>query len=95
VTAVTAPMFAPTAVPAPHRSTTVELDTIPQLLAAIDTLPAVERAAARGRVADAIALPAPAARAALGLLALDVAGLLAQPDELIVLPDVASALAGV
>jgi hypothetical protein len=91
VTAPTAPT-SPTA-PRSPRSLPVELDTVPQLLAAIELLPPRERMAARDRVAEAMTRTAPAARAALGLLALDVAGLLAEPDELIVLPDVASAFA--
>ena len=49
------------------------LDTIPELLAAIDDLPADERRRARARVVAAVERPAASARAALGLLALDIA----------------------
>jgi hypothetical protein len=52
----------------------VAFDSVPELLAAIGALPAPQREAARARVAAALEGPAPAARAALGLLALDLAG---------------------
>ena len=56
-----------------HEEDAVALDTIPELLAAVDRLPADERRRAWARVAAAVERPAPAARAALGLLALDIA----------------------
>lgn len=59
------------------------LDTIPDLLAAIDRLPAAQRHRARARVAAAIDRPAPAARAALGLLALDLAPAVASSELVI------------
>jgi hypothetical protein len=51
----------------------VAIDTVAELLTAIAALPASEQAAARARVVAALEAPAPAARAALGLLALDLA----------------------
>jgi hypothetical protein len=78
-----------TANTSPDEEAAVQLDTVQDLLAAIDALAEPDRQAARRRVEAAIEQPAPAARAALGLLALDVAGLLdASPSaEIIVLPD--------
>lgn len=72
----------------------VEIDTVQDLLTAIDLLPDAERAAARLRVEEAIARPALEARAALGLLALDVTGLLSEPaGQVIVLPEFAQPVA--
>jgi hypothetical protein len=51
----------------------VSLDNVTDLLAAIDRLPEPDRAAAVARVEAALAGPAAAARAALGVLALDLA----------------------
>jgi hypothetical protein len=48
------------------------LDTIRELLAAVERLPEPGRTEARGRVVAAISQPAPAARLALGTLALDL-----------------------
>ncbi len=59
------------------------LDTIPDLLAAIDRLPAGARREARERVAAAVEQPAPAARVALGLLALDLVAEI-EPTELMI-----------
>jgi hypothetical protein len=95
---VTMPTFIPrpaTPTPAtvdttPDEETAVRLDTVQDLLTAIDALPEPEREHARRRVTAAVEQPAPAARAALGLLALDVAGLIEEMPsaEVIVLPDV-------
>jgi len=96
VTPSTAP---PTALPMPVPATTpttrkdeetdVRLDTVQELLTAIDGLPAPDREVARRRVDAAIERPAPEARAALGLLALDVFGVLSERHsaEVIVLPE--------
>jgi hypothetical protein len=67
----------------------VKLDTVQDLLMAIDLLAEPDREAARRRVEAAIEQPAPEARAALGLLALDVAGMIDElpSAEIIVLPD--------
>jgi hypothetical protein len=72
-----------------HEETDVRLDTVQDLLAAIERLPEPERLTARARVEAAIDRPAAQARAALGLLALDVAGSFtdARTGQLIVLPD--------
>jgi hypothetical protein len=51
----------------------VALDSLADLLAAVERLPEPERARARARVAEAVQLPAVACRAALGMLALDLA----------------------
>jgi hypothetical protein len=51
----------------------VAIDTVAELLAAIAALPPAEQAVARARVAAALEVPAPGVRAALGLLALDLA----------------------
>jgi hypothetical protein len=74
----------------------VPLDSITDLLATIDALPPAERRAARRRVESALDGPAASARAALGLLALDLAATsptdpVAAPgcDDVIVLPDLA------
>lgn len=76
------------------EETDVEIDTVQDLLTAIDLLPDAERAAARLRVEEAIARPALEARAALGLLALDVTGLLSEPaGQVIVLPEFAQPVA--
>jgi hypothetical protein len=48
------------------------MDTITDLLAAVDLLPDPDRSEARERIAAALAQPAPAARLALGTLALDL-----------------------
>jgi hypothetical protein len=75
---------------------TVAIDTIPQLLATIEHLPSDQRATYLRRVDAAIARPAPAARVALGLLALELAAnrtvaraaqLGASPEVLIELPE--------
>jgi hypothetical protein len=52
----------------------VALDTVAGLLEAVARLPEPARTRARARVTSALQLPAPSARAALGLLALDLAG---------------------
>jgi hypothetical protein len=74
----------------------VPLDSITDLLATIDALPPAEQRAARRRVESALDGPAPAARAALGLLALDLAATCAtdaaagpgsEEVEVIVLPE--------
>lgn len=69
----------------------MRLDSVHDLLDAIDALPEPERAVARLRVDAAISRPAREARAHLGLLALDVAGQLREPEaaRVIVLPEVA------
>ncbi len=84
----------PTPTAQPDQEMTVRLDSVADLLATIRTLPADERAAATARIEDALELPAPAARMALGLLALDLAGRATdaaaaqrQPHKVIVLPD--------
>ncbi len=46
---------------------------ITALLATIDALEGADRRAARARVDAAVSMPAPSARAALGMLALDLA----------------------
>ncbi len=56
------------------------LDTVAGLLEAVAELPPSARARADARVAAALELPAPACRAALGLLALDLAGGEPDPD---------------
>ena len=68
-------------------------DTVSDLLAHISRLPSEQQLAARDRVALAIEGPAPAARAALGLLALDLA--VDEPEAMIdadvlVVPELAS-----
>jgi len=72
----------------------MRLDTIRDLLTAIDALPAPDREHYRARVDAAVALPAAGTRAALGLLALDLAGVYREAlrpdgvaDRVIVLPD--------
>jgi hypothetical protein len=74
----------------------VQLDSITDLLATIDALPPAEQRVARRRVESALDGPAAAARAALGLLALDLAarnpldataGVDADAVEVIVLPE--------
>ncbi len=67
----------------------MRLDSVDDLLTAIDGLPGPARDAARARVMDALERPAPAARMALGLLALDLAGEVAAPEpaEVILLPE--------
>ena len=69
----------------------MRLDTVQELLTTIDELPARDREVARRRVDAAIERPAPEARAALGLLALDVIGVLSDGHsaEIIVLPELA------
>ncbi len=52
---------------------------VAELLATIERLDTHEQRMARERVSAAIALPAPAARAALGMLAVDIASAQAQP----------------
>ncbi len=73
----------------------MHIDTVQDLLAAIERLPEDDRADARRSVEAAIARPALEARAALGLLALDVAGRLADIEtaEVIVLPEFAQPVA--
>lgn len=56
-----------------HEEPVMPLDTVNDLLAAIDRLPPLERHRARVRVAAAMNRPAVEARAALGLIALDLA----------------------
>jgi hypothetical protein len=51
------------------------MDTIAELLTVVEELPPARREEARARIAEAIAAPAPAARAALGVLALDLVDL--------------------
>lgn len=83
---------APTLIrPATHdEDNDMHIDSVKDLLAAIERLPQPDRADARRSVEDAIARPALEARAALGLLALDVAGELAGASaEVIVLPEFA------
>jgi hypothetical protein len=72
----------------------MRLDTIRDLLTAIDALPEPDRGDFRTRVDDALARPAAGTRAALGLLALDLAGVYREAlrpdgvaDHVIVLPD--------
>lgn len=72
----------------------MRLDSVADLLATIDALPDAARRAATARVEHALDLPAPAARMALGLLALDLldepavaASDTVRPAEVIVLPD--------
>lgn len=67
------------------------LHSISDLLAAVDALPADDRAWARARIEAALDQPAPAARMSLGVLALDLAGHAGpcdddSSDRLIVLP---------
>lgn len=50
------------------------LASLPDLLETVERLPEPDRTLARARVAAATQLPAVACRAALGLLALDLAG---------------------
>lgn len=52
---------------------------VEELLATIERLDAAEQRVARERVSAAVALPAPAARAALGMLAVDIASTQTQP----------------
>lgn len=52
----------------------MELDSLAELLAAVERLPEPDRARARARVEAATRLPALSCRAELGLLALDLAG---------------------
>jgi hypothetical protein len=52
----------------------MELDSLADLLEAVERLPEPDRARARSRVEMATSLPALACRAELGLLALDLAG---------------------
>jgi len=84
--------------PAPTtEETPVRLDSVADLLAAIEALPEPARTAAADQVEQALTLPASAARMALGLLALDLCdepGVVvatpaapAAPAEVIVLPD--------
>ncbi len=87
-----APDPALTAVTSPRPDASVRIDDIGDLLAAVGRLSAPEQRVARARVAAAIERPAVEARAALGLLALDVAGQLqASAVRVIVLPDLAQA----
>lgn len=72
----------------------MQLDTIRDLLTAIDALPEPDRARFRARLDDAVARPAARTRAALGLIALDLAGVYREAlrpdgvaDHVIVLPD--------
>lgn len=72
----------------------MHLDTIRDLLTAIDALPEPDRDRFRTRVDDAVAQPAAGARAALGLIALDLVGVYREAvrpdgvaDHVIVLPD--------
>ena len=72
----------------------MQLDPIRDLLTAIDALPEPDRARFRSRVDEAIARPATGTRAALGLIALDLAGVYREAlrpdgvaDHVIVLPD--------
>ena len=72
----------------------MHLDSIQDLLTAIDALAEPDRAWFRKRVDEAIARPAAGTRAALGLIALDLAGVYREalrPDgvanHVIVLPD--------
>jgi|AntRauTorcE11897_2_1112592.scaffolds.fasta_scaffold206260_1 hypothetical protein len=72
----------------------MQLDTIRDLLIAIDALPETDRERARRRIEAALEQPAPAARAALGLIALDLAGVYREAlrsdgvaDHVIILPD--------
>lgn len=72
----------------------MQLDTIRDLLTAIDALPEPDRARFRTRVDAATARSAVGARAALGLIALDLAGVYREAlrpdgvaDHVIVLPD--------
>ena len=72
------------------EETDMHIDTVQDLLTAIERLPEDDRADARREVEAAIARPALEARAALGLLALDVVGQLAdETAEVIVLPEFA------
>jgi hypothetical protein len=92
-----------TATDTPRRPTPVRIDSITDLLATIEALPAEERSRARRRVDAALDGPASQARAALGLLALDLAGALrgtlsdrsegtsAGDPEVIVLPELVAA----
>lgn len=76
------------------EETDMHIDTVQELLTAIERLPEDDRADARREVEAAIARPALEARAALGLLALDVAGKLAdETAEVIVLPEFARPVA--
>jgi hypothetical protein len=70
------------------------LDTIPELLSAIERLPADEQRRARARVAAAVERPAGAARAALGLLALDIAPQVVDDEVVIDLTEPAVAAGG-
>jgi hypothetical protein len=62
---------------APDDRQGTKMDTIADLLTAVEGLPPARREEARARIAEAIAAPAPAARAALGVLALDLVDLTA------------------
>jgi hypothetical protein len=62
-----------TAAPTAER-TAMELDSLADLLTAVERLPEPDRARARSRIEAATRLPALACRAELGLLALDLAG---------------------
>jgi hypothetical protein len=62
---------------APDDREGTRMDTIADLLAVVEELPPAHREEARARIAEAIAAPAPAARAALGVLALDLIDLTA------------------
>jgi hypothetical protein len=67
----------------------MRLDTVDELIAAIRELPAAQQHAARIRVEQALERPAREARVALGFLALDVVGQLAdaRSAQVIVLPE--------
>lgn len=72
----------------------MRLDTIRDLLTAIDALPEPDRDRFRTRVDGAVGQPADSARAALGLIALDLVGVYREAlrpdgvaDHVIVLPD--------
>jgi hypothetical protein len=70
-----------------------DLATVPALLAHVAGLPSARRDAARTRIEAALELPAMRARAALGMLALDLAAPESDPDaHVLVLPELSSSL---